>query len=60
MRGALKKIGYAAVAQRFGQWVKDYGLGFSVRSRSRLVIPAYVGTLQLSSAHPVGAPSAPA
>jgi uncharacterized protein YlxW (UPF0749 family) len=42
----------SAVAQRFEQWVADYGLGFSVRSRSRVVVPAYLGTLQLSSAQP--------
>jgi uncharacterized protein YlxW (UPF0749 family) len=49
----------SAVAQRFRQWVEDYGLGFSVRSRSRVVVPAYLGTLQLSSARPAD-PSSPA
>jgi uncharacterized protein YlxW (UPF0749 family) len=48
----------SAVAQRFRQWVEDYGLGFSVRSRSRVVVPAYLGTLQLSSARPAD-PSSP-
>ena len=43
----------SAVAQRFSQWSEDYGLGFSVRSRSKIVLPAYLGTLQLSSARPV-------
>lgn len=48
-----KQFERSAVAQRFRQWVADYGLGFSVRSRSRLVLPAYLGTLQLSAARPV-------
>ena len=43
----------SAVAQRFEQWVNDYGLGFSVKSRSKITVPAYSGALQLSSAHPV-------
>ena len=43
----------AAVARQFKQWSQDYGLGFSVRSRSKLALPAYLGTLQLSSARPV-------
>jgi uncharacterized protein YlxW (UPF0749 family) len=47
-----KEFERSAVAQRFRHWVSDYGLGFSVRSRSKLVVPAYVGALQLSSAHP--------
>src|SRR5438552_3059674 len=42
----------SAVAQHFRRWVADYGLGFSVGSRSKVVVPAYVGTLQLSSARP--------
>jgi uncharacterized protein YlxW (UPF0749 family) len=55
-----KQFERSAVAQRFHQWVDDYGLGFSVRSRSKVVVPAYVGALQLSSAHPVDpAPPAP-
>jgi uncharacterized protein YlxW (UPF0749 family) len=41
------------VARRFRQWVDDYGLGFSVRVRSELEVPAYAGTLQLSTARPV-------
>ena len=41
------------VAQRFRQWAEDYGLGFTVKKRGRIEIPAYLGTLQLSSAHPV-------
>ena len=49
----------SAAARRFQQWSEDFGLGFSVRSRSRLVLPAYVGTLQLSSARPVD-PAPPA
>jgi uncharacterized protein YlxW (UPF0749 family) len=55
---ARKQFERSAVAQRFRQWVADYGLGFSIRSRSRLVLPAYLGTLQLSSAHPDEPPSA--
>ncbi|HEV7864645.1 MAG TPA: DUF881 domain-containing protein [Acidimicrobiia bacterium] len=47
-----KQFARSAVAQRFAQWVDDYGLGFSVRSRSRVVVPAFLGTLQLSSAQP--------
>jgi uncharacterized protein YlxW (UPF0749 family) len=38
------------VARRFRRWVDDYGLGFSVRSRSRVEVPAYMGTLQLTAA----------
>lgn len=41
------------VAERFEQWVDDYGLGFTIRSRSKVVVPAYAGTLQLSTARPV-------
>jgi uncharacterized protein YlxW (UPF0749 family) len=44
------------VAGRFRQWVDDYGLGFTVRSRSKVVVPAYAGTLQLSTARPVDPP----
>jgi uncharacterized protein YlxW (UPF0749 family) len=47
-----KQFESSAVAQRFRQWVDDYGLGFSIRSRSHVVVPAYAGTLQLSSARP--------
>ena len=55
-----KQFERSAVAQRFRQWVADYGLGFSLRSRSKVVVPGYVGALQLSSAHPVDpAPDAP-
>ncbi|MDQ1567844.1 MAG: hypothetical protein QOF96_2724 [Actinomycetota bacterium] len=50
-----KQFERSAVAQRFRQWVADYGLGFSLRSRSRVVVPGYVGALQLSSAHPADA-----
>jgi uncharacterized protein YlxW (UPF0749 family) len=56
-----KQFEHSAVAQRFQQWVEDYGLGFSVRSRSKVSLPAYLGTLQLSSARPVDpAPATPA
>jgi uncharacterized protein YlxW (UPF0749 family) len=47
-----KEFERSPVAQRFRQWEEDYGLGFSVRSRSKLVLPAYLGTLQLSAARP--------
>jgi len=47
-----KEFERSAVAQHFRRWVADYGLGFSVGSRSKVVVPAYVGTLQLSSARP--------
>ena len=50
-----KQFEGSAVAQRFRQWVADYGLGFSLRSRSKVVVPAYVGALQLSSARPADA-----
>jgi uncharacterized protein YlxW (UPF0749 family) len=42
------------VAQRFHRWVDQYGLGFSVRSRHSLRLPAYQGTIQLSTAHVEG------
>ena len=51
--GDEKRFERSAVAQRFRQWVEDYGLGFSVKHRSNIVVPAYEGTLQLSSARPV-------
>jgi uncharacterized protein YlxW (UPF0749 family) len=40
------------VAQRFRRWVDDYGLGFSVRGHKKVVLAAYQGTIQLSTAHP--------
>jgi uncharacterized protein YlxW (UPF0749 family) len=59
--GADKKLfERSAVAHRFRQWVEEYGLGFSVNAKSKIVVPAYTGTLQLSSAHPTDpAPAAP-
>jgi uncharacterized protein YlxW (UPF0749 family) len=51
--GDEKAFERSAVAQRFQQWVDDYGLGFSVKRRSKILVPAYEGTLQLSSARPV-------
>jgi len=55
-----KQFEHSAVARRFRQWVEDYGLGFSVKARSKIVVPAYAGTLQLSSARPADpAPAAP-
>lgn len=51
--GADKKLfERTEVAQRFRQWVADYGLGFAVKHKSRIVVPAYAGRLQLSSARP--------
>ena len=55
-----KEFERSAVAQRFKQWVADYGLGFSVRSRSKVVVPAFLGTLQLSSARPADPAPPPA
>lgn len=46
----------SAVAQHFRQWVTDYGLGFSLRSKKKVVVPAYAGALQLSSARPADPP----
>jgi uncharacterized protein YlxW (UPF0749 family) len=43
----------SAVAQHFRQWVADYGLGFSLRPKKKIVVPANAGALQLSSARPV-------
>ena len=55
-----KQFERSAVAQRFREWVEDYGLGFSVKRKSKIVVPAYAGTLQLSSARPTDpAPAAP-
>jgi uncharacterized protein YlxW (UPF0749 family) len=47
-----KQFERSAVAQRFRQWMEEYGLGFSVKHRSKIVVPAFAGTLQLSSARP--------
>lgn len=51
--GDKREFEGSAVAQRFHQWVGDYGLGFSVKAKSKVDVPAYLGTLQLSSARPV-------
>jgi uncharacterized protein YlxW (UPF0749 family) len=40
----------SAAARRFRSWVEDFGLGFEVEARSRVEVPGYLGTLQLSSA----------
>jgi len=51
--GAARKTFEASeVAQRFRRWVDEYGLGFSVRSHKKVAVPAYQGTIQLSTAHP--------
>jgi uncharacterized protein YlxW (UPF0749 family) len=57
--GAEKEFERSAVARRFRQWAEDYGLGFSAKARSKVVVPAYLGTLQLSSARPVEPAPAP-
>ncbi|MGH9010852.1 MAG: DUF881 domain-containing protein [Acidimicrobiia bacterium] len=55
-----KQFERSAVAERFRRWVEDYGLGFAVKHKSKIVVPAYAGTLQLSSARPTDpAPAAP-
>lgn len=38
------------IVRRFRRWVADFGLGFQITRRDRVEVPAYVGTLQLSSA----------
>ena len=48
-----RRFEQSEVAERFEQWVDDYGLGFTIRPRSKVVVPAYAGTLQLSTARPV-------
>lgn len=40
----------SAAARRFRRWVDDFGLGFEVKERSRVEVPGYLGTLQLSAA----------
>lgn len=57
--GDKKEFERSAVAERFRQWVEDYGLGFSVKARANVVVPAYLGTLQLSSARPAETAPAP-
>ena len=59
--GADKKLfERSEVAQRFRQWVEDYGLGFAVKHKAKIVVPAYAGRLQLSSARPTDpAPATP-
>lgn len=55
-----KQFERSEVAQRFRRWVQDYGLGFAIKDKAKIVIPAYAGTLQLSSARPTDpAPAAP-
>jgi uncharacterized protein YlxW (UPF0749 family) len=41
------------VAQRFRRWVDQYGLGFSVKAHKKVVVAAYQGTIQRSTAHAV-------
>lgn len=58
--GADKKdFERSEVARRFRRWAEDYGLGFAVKKRGGLEVPAYLGTLQLSSARPVDPAPAP-
>jgi uncharacterized protein YlxW (UPF0749 family) len=54
-----KEFDRSEVARRFRQWVTDYGFGFAVKGRAKIVVPAYAGTLQLSSARPAD-PAPPA
>jgi uncharacterized protein YlxW (UPF0749 family) len=55
-----KQFERSDVVQRFRRWVEDYGLGFALKQKSKIVVPAYAGTLQLSSARPTDpAPAAP-
>jgi uncharacterized protein YlxW (UPF0749 family) len=55
-----KRFERSAVAQHFRQWAEEYGLGFSVKDKSKIVVPAYAGTLQLSSARPTDPAPPPA
>jgi uncharacterized protein YlxW (UPF0749 family) len=55
-----KQFERSDVVQRFRRWAEDYGLGFALKQKSKIVVPAYAGTLQLSSARPTDpAPAAP-
>jgi uncharacterized protein YlxW (UPF0749 family) len=40
----------ARVIRRFEEWVDDFDLGFEVKRRSKLEVPAYAGPLQLQAA----------
>ena len=51
---ARKAFDGSEVAQRFRRWVDEYGLGFSVKTKKKLSLPAYQGTIQLSTAHVEG------
>ncbi|MEW6473709.1 MAG: DUF881 domain-containing protein [Actinomycetota bacterium] len=57
--GDRKAFERSAVVQRFRQWVEDYGLGFSVKARDKIAVPAYLGTIQISSARPAEPAPAP-
>ena len=51
--GASKKLFEGSeVAQRFRQWAEAYGLGFAVKQKAKVEVPAFAGRLQLSSARP--------
>ena len=55
-----KQFERSPVAQRFRRWVEEYGLGFAVKHKSKIEVPAFAGTLQLSSARAIDpAPAAP-
>jgi len=54
-----KQFERSVVAKRFRQWAEEYGLGFSVKHKSKIVVPAFAGTLQLSSARPTDPAPAP-
>ena len=42
------------IARRFERWTELFGLGFSVRSRSAVSVPAYTGRVGISTATPEG------
>lgn len=42
------------IATRFKRWTRLFGLGFSVKSRASLTLPAYSGRVGIASATPAG------
>jgi uncharacterized protein YlxW (UPF0749 family) len=40
------------IARRFERWTELFGLGFSVRERSSVSVPAYTGRVSISTAEP--------
>ena len=43
------------IAKRFKRWIGLFGLGFSVRERESVEVPAYTGRVSISTATPTGA-----